>query len=313
MQLIIILLATVSFLTFMSGFIVLFGSSKGHRLHSFWFFLAAFFATIWMISISFFLAATPDTYFIADFSARWTYLSAILIDAAFLGYISWSEKYGKGLTAFFSIIGLFISSLILFNPTLLYNEIHLSSVGNSISMGFTPLYFVYLLYFCSIVPAIVFTLFKQFSKTKSRRKKGGDLVIMTSFGISSILVLIADLILPSLGYWNVIWLGPLALSATIIAFYYTILRYRALNLDSTWLKIFSYIVILASVAIIYMIIFAIIFAALFRGSTPSTEVIILNFIMILIFLLLMPAMNESMAFIRSLILGPKNDKTEEID
>ena len=59
-----------------------------------------------------------------------------------------------------------------------------------------------------------------------------------------------------------------------------------------------------------MIIFAVIFAALFRGSTPSTEVIVLNFIMIVIFLLLMPAMNELSSFIRSLIYGDKNKKKE---
>ena len=50
-----------------------------------------------------------------------------------------------------------------------------------------------------------------------------------------------------------------------------------------------------------MMIFAIIFAALFRGSPPSTEVIILNFIMILVFIALMPAMNEFIKFIRTLI------------
>jgi len=57
-----------------------------------------------------------------------------------------------------------------------------------------------------------------------------------------------------------------------------------------------------------MIIFSIVFAALFRGSTPSTEVIVLNFIMILIFIALMPAMNGLMEFIRSLISSPKSNK-----
>ena len=52
-----------------------------------------------------------------------------------------------------------------------------------------------------------------------------------------------------------------------------------------------------------MVIFSVVFAGLFRGSTPSTEVIILNFIMIVIFIALMPAMNELSNFIRSLISG----------
>ena len=137
------------------------------------------------------------------------------------------------------------------------------------------------------------------------------MIIMVSFGISSLLTFFGDLILPLLGNWEMVWLGPLALAVTIISFYYTILRYRSLNLSSIWLKIFSYIVIISSIAIVYMVIFSIIFAALFRGSTPSSEVIILNFIMILIFMSLMPAMSELSGFIRSLISGPQTNKPKE--
>ncbi|MBQ3352872.1 hypothetical protein IJG89_00790 [Candidatus Saccharibacteria bacterium] len=308
MQLIVILLATVSILTFLSGAIVFFGASKGDRIRSTWFFLAAIFATVWMVSISLFLVAEPSWYSFIDWHVKWTFVSAILIDVAFLGYIAWREKYGKVMTFFFLLAGLAISTLIFCCPELLYSTVNLDRTGNSVVMNIDLLYILYNAFFAAIVPAIIITLLKQFIKTKSSRKKGGDLVIMISFGVSSAIVLVANLILPLLGNWSAIWLGPLALSATIIGFYYTILRYRALNLSSIWLKIFSYIVILASIAIIYMIIFSLIFAALFRGSTPSTEVIVLNFIMILIFLLLMPSMYELNLFVRKLIA---NDKTEE--
>lgn len=178
-------------------------------------------------------------------------------------------------------------------------------------MNIGLLYCAYIGFFCAIVPAIIIALFRQYIKTHSARKKSGDLVIVGSFGISSTLVLVANLILPLFGNWSMIWLGPLALAVTIIAFYYTILRYHSLNLSSIWLKVFSYIVIITSIAIIYMVIFSIIFAALFRGSTPSAEVIILNFIMIVIFLLLMPAMGELLTFIRSLISNQNTQKKKE--
>lgn len=306
MQLIVILLAVVSILTFLSGAIVFFGATKGDKVRSLWFFLAAIFATIWMTSISFFLVAEPNWVDVIDWHVKWTFVSAIIIDVAFLAYIAWKEKYGRITTLFFAIFGLIVSACIFYNPALLYEEIILAKTGNSVVMNIGPLYVAYITFFSTIVPAVVINLLKQFIKTKSSRKRGGDLTIMISFGLSSGLTLVANLLLPLFGNWHMIWLGPLALSATIIAFYYTILRYRALNLSSIWLKIFSYIVIIASIAIIYMIIFSLIFAALFRGSTPSIEVIILNFIMILIFLLLMPAMNELTTFIRSLITGQKD-------
>lgn len=311
MQLVVILLATVSVLTFLSGAIVFFGASKGSRVRSAWFFLAAIFATIWMTSISCFLVAEPSWLNVIEWHVKWTFVSAIVIDVAFLGYVAWLEKYGQIITFFFLIFGATIAALIFFAPHLLYDSIILSRTGNSLVMNIGPLYIAYIGFFATIVPFIVGTLLKKAIKTHSERKKGGSLTIMISFGLSSALVLIANLILPLFGNWSVIWLGPLALSATIIAFYYTILRYHSLNLSSIWLKIFSYIVIVASLAIIYMIIFSIVFAGLFRGATPSTEVIILNFIMILIFLLLMPAMNSLIISVRTLISGSKIDTKKE--
>ena len=313
MQLIVILLATVAILTLLSGVIVFFGASKGDKVRSLWFFLAAIFATVWMASISVFLTAGQDMAGTIDWHVKWTFVSAIIIDVAFFGYIVWREKYGKFATFFFLIFGGIISALIFIKPELLYSGVELTKAGNSVAMNMNlgSLYYTYIVFFGSIVPAIVISLLYQFMRTKSNRRRSGDLVIMLAFGGSSTLVLIFNLILPLFNNWSLIWIGPLALSATIIGFYYTILRYHSLNLASIWLKIFSYVVLISSIAIVYMIIFALIFMALFRGSMPSVEVIVLNFIMILVFLLLMPAMNEIMTFIRSLISGNKETQRED--
>ena len=311
MQLIVILLATVSILTFLSGAIVFFGSSKGDRVRSAWYFTAAIFATAWMASIATFMVATPDRADVIGWHVNWTFISAIFLDAAFLGYGAWEKKYGKIATLVFLLLGLGISSAILINPTALYSDVILSNTGNSVVMCMGPVYFSYIAFFGAIVPAIIAVFFHQFLKSRSKRKRGGDIITMASFATSSTLVLIVNLILPLFNNWNFIWLGPLALAVTILGVYYTILRYRMLNLSSIWLRIFSYIVVIASIAIIYMIIFSVIFAALFRGSTPSTEVIVLNFIMILIFITLIPAMNTLMTFIRSLIMGQDPKKGHE--
>ncbi|MBR3228624.1 hypothetical protein IKF67_00040 [Candidatus Saccharibacteria bacterium] len=305
MQLIVILLGTVSVLTFLSGLIVFLGAKKGSRAHSAWFFSAAIFATVWMISICLFLTAKPDRMAMIDWHVKWTFASAILLDASFLGYVAWKEKYGKILTSIFLVLGLLLVGTIFLKPELLYKEVILANTGNSVVMNISALYFAYIAFFGLIVPAIIIYLLKQFIKTRSDRTKGGDLVIMLSFGGSSTIVLIVNLIMPLFGNWSMIWLGPLALSATIIGFYYTILKYKSLNLASAWLKIFSYIVIFASLAIVYMIIFSLIFAALFRGSTPSIEVIILNFLMVIVFLVLMPAINRVMVDVHSQISGSK--------
>lgn len=306
MQLIAILLITVSILTFLSGIAVFFGASKGDRARSAWFFLATIFATIWMVSISLFLIATPDWGEQLTWIVDLTYISAIFIDIALLGYISWRKKYGKIATLTFTMLGLVFAIFFILNPGLLYSEVKLSSAGNSLVTNFGPFYFTYIAFFCALVPAVMITLLKQILDSRSTRVRGSDVVLLIGFGISGTMSLVFNLILP-LWNWSLIWLGPLAISTTILAFYYTILRYRALNLTSRWLKILSYIVLITSAAVLYMIIFYIIFKGMFKGASPSIEVIILNFIMVLFFLLLMPAMNELMSFVRSLIANPEEE------
>ena len=306
MQLIVILLITVSVLTFLSGATVFFGAKKGERLKSFWFFVATIFATVWTVSICLFLRATPETSLNMVWHTNWTYISAVFIDIALLGYITWEEKYGKIIALFFATLGVILTLIFVNNPSLLYTEIILTHSGNSLVTNIGPFYFTYIGFFCLLVPAVILTLLKQIIKSTSTKKRGGDLVLLIGFAVSGTTSLIFNLILP-LWRWDLIWLGPLAISTTIIAFYYSILRYRMLNLYSTWLKVLSYIVIIASLAVIYMVIFSIVFVAMFRGATPSTEVIILNFIMILIVLLLLPATNELGMFIRSLISNQQID------
>lgn len=307
MQLIAILLITVSILTLLSGIIVFLGSKKGEKGKTAWFLIATIFATLWMISISIFLIAPPEWSDTIAWHVNWTYINAIFIDVALLGYIVWNQKYGKLITLIFLVLGTTLVAVFVANPSLLYTEIILSGSGNSLVTNIGPYYFIYIAFFSLLVPTVIGSLLYQIIKTRSERKKGGELVLLIGFTISGTASLIFNLILP-FWRWDLVWIGPLAISTTIIAFYYSILRYRALNLSSIGLKILSYVVIMASLAIVYMIIFSIIFAAMFKGSTPSTEVIMLNFIMILIFLLLMPALNELNVFIRPLITGQKNGK-----
>ncbi len=312
MQLIAILLTTVSILTLLSGIAVFAGSKKADRARSAWFFLATIFATVWMVSISLFLTAAADwPNDIMTILVDLTYISAIFIDIALLGYIAWQYKYGKITTLAFLIAGIIFAGFFIKNPSLLYTDIVLTNAGNSLITNTGLFYFTYIAFFCALVPAVLITLLRQIIKSKSDRVKNGDIVLLVGFGISGTMSLIFNLILP-FWTWDYIWLGPLAISATIIAFYYTILRYRVLKLGSAWLRILSYIVVIASAAVIYMIVFYIVFLAMFRGSTPSIEVIALNFVMVLFFLLLMPAMSELTAFIRSLIHG-EEDKKENDD
>lgn len=312
MQLIVILLATVSILTILSGITVFFGSTRGYKVRSLWFLLASVFATIWMLTIAAFLSAKPGSEKAMEWPVRFTFISAVLLDVCFLAYASWRQKFGQIITYVFMIFGAVVSTLIALAPELLYTKITLLPSGNSVTINIGPLYIAYNAFFATVVPAIIIAFLRHYgSSRKNKEKITGDIIMMSSFGLSSVLTLACNLIMPLFGRWDLVWVGPLALAATIIALYYTILCYSEFSLKSLWLKIFSYVVIIASLAIIYMLIFSLIFAAMFRGATPSTEVIILNFVMVVIMLILMPAISNIVVFIRTLISGKPTENKDK--
>ena len=217
MQLIVILLAVVSILTLLSGAVVFFGATKGDRAKSAWFFVATIFATVWMLSISAFLIARPEWGEHVRWHVNWTYISSIFIDVALLGYISWKLKYGKLTTCVFLLMGTILSAIFVMNPELLYSEIILTNAGNSLVTNIGPFYFIFIAFFCLLVPTVMITLLKQVLKTSSNRTRGSDLVLLIGFGISGTMSLIFNLSLP-LWRWDLVWLGPLAVSTTILAF-----------------------------------------------------------------------------------------------
>ena len=95
------------------------------------------------------------------------------------------------------------------------------------------------------------------------------------------------------------------MAATILTYYYAILRYKIISLNASWLKTLSYVIILASVVVVYTIVFFAIFTAFYRVSSPSLSIFLFNAIMVAVALLMIPAVSEITAFIKSLIQTDK--------
>ena len=312
MQIVNILLNIVAVLALVAGATTFFGANKGDRARSAWFFAATVFSALWIFSVLTFQAARPG--FDMDlimYPACFCYISVLFTDVALLGYITWQRRSGKIATLMLTVLSFIFSCVVLIWPKLFQSEIIVTESINSIVFNMGPMYVIYVALACILTTAVFYTLTQQRKRSKSSRTKNGSTVLLVGFAISSLVTLVADLVI-TFWDWSYSWLGPLAISATIIAFYYSILRYRVLKLGSRWMRFLSFVVIIASVAIIYMVVFYIVFLAMFRGSNPSTEVIVLNFIMVFFFLLLMPAINETTAFMRSLISGD-SDRADTVE
>ena len=302
MQLSIILLIAVSILTILSGISVLAGAKKGERKDAIIFFLATFFALLWAISIAITLAlpetASPETARLAVFGI---YLSAPLMCFFLMSYACRPYKLGKILMGVTAVACAILMFFIIKDPNLLYESIELSGVnGNIVHLKQNWLNLYYGIYHFAAVFMYMVGLFYAIRKTKSKNIKKANLMVLVGFTITGVLALVFDFIFPALGTYYLIWVGPLAMSLAWLFHYYAILKYRLLDLSGSSLRVLSYIIIMCSAAIVYLTIFFVIFMSLYKVSSPSGEVILLNVLMVAVVILLLPAINEISSYIRSL-------------
>ena len=305
MNFIYVLVIAVAILTILAGLALVFGSSKSEKMHSLWFLAAAIGEVVWAVSIAVFLSLHDDSFgnTVAPYLVKGIYIGAILMDTSILGYVSWKYKFGKILTLIFAIAGIALAAIFIYDPSILYSGISLSGDGApsliiDMSRGF---YYAYEVYFCLLIPAFCGFLIYKIKHTTSKKAKKGYLFFLIGLAIAGLLSGIFDLLMPPFRY-DLIWVGPMAIGLIILGFYFSILKFKMVSLNSSWLKILSSIVIVSGAFIVYLLIFHLVFSALFKVSNPSYQVILLNFIMIAIVLALVPAFSEIIDQTKSLIM-----------
>lgn len=301
MSLVSILLIAVAILAILSGLSAMVGASYADKTRMTWFFATAVAAAVWTISIGIFLALPPDAGEIAPSVVMTIYISSALMMVTLVGFAGWKHVAGKILVGLALLSVIIVSSLVLNDPSLLYSEIILGSAGNSVKLRNGWLYWLYAFFFLLNSVIAWCWILVHSKKTKLKRIRQGDQILLAGLVVTGILSMLSDLVLPLWVRYDLIWIGPLALSVTLIFFYYAILRFRIVSISTGWLRLLSSIVILVSGAVIYMLLFYLIFTALFKIPNPSTAVLVLNFLMIVIVLLLMPVITELTASIRSMI------------
>lgn len=302
MSLISILLVATAILTVSSGLLSLFGVSKQDKGRAVWLLLSNIGAVIWAVSIGLFLALSPTT---SDQFAKIVivgiYLGAMIMSSALLGHMAWHYTWGKIATVFFVLWAVVLVVVFLIDPSVLYTSYELTNRGNTVHLINGWYYWVYMVFFFLNISTFLLATYYHATHAASKKVRNGDLILLAGLTISGILSAVFDLVLPLMGRYDIIWVGPLSVSISMLAYFYAILKYRIISVSTRWLKVMAYVVVMSTGAAIYMLIFYLIFTALFKIPNPSASILVLNFIMIVIVLLLMPVINEVTASIRSMI------------
>ena len=314
MNLINILVIAISVLTILSAVALMCGSSRKERGRSLWFLFAAIGEVMWGVGIAVALSLPPTDagYAVMPWALKCLYVGALMMDSTILGYVAWKYKTGKIVTTFFVVVAAILSVIFLYDPSVLYTGFTLSYSGNSLQYLMPAdggwFFAVYIAFFCTVVPAFCLALLYQIKHAKNKDMKKGYWFFLVGLAVAGFVSLIFDLILAPVRY-DLIWIGPLLIGLVMLGFYYAVLRYRMITLSAGWLKAMSTIVLVSMVIIVYLLIFHIVFSALFKVTSPSWQVILLNFIMVAIVLLLAPAIAEIWAMIKSLMMTKQIDIT----
>ena len=300
MKLITVLLIAVAALAVLTGLSILCGATKQSRTNALWFFIGTLGAAVWSVAIAVFLTLPSSS---AD-SAPALVIAVIsgitLTDVALLGYTSWSSgRNGKIIVGAFAILGAALCVLLAEQPELFYSHFTFGQDYNTIHT--TRTWYFYALIALFTVISLVYSGFlsKTIKRIKNHGAKNGLKIFQAGLSVGGILALIFDLLLLT-SQPQLAWIGPMAVSISIITFYYSVVKYRILALSGKWLEVLSYIILIAAGVIVYTLVFYAIFTSLFRVASPSVEILLLNFIMVAILLCLMPALREISSMLKTL-------------
>lgn len=298
-----ILVYAVSALAIMSGIAGYVGSPKSERKRMIWYSLMALFGAIWASSCMLFLDLPVDASEGLVIAARTgIYYGGALMAIGITVFCTWREKWGKAISTICVLFAACFLTLLTVSPEVMFEGYTLSAQqGNAIDLVEGWAYLAYFLFFAVCCSSAIIATFMHSRRVRHKSVKRGDYVLLIGLISTSVFSLIFNVIFPIWVRYDLIWVGPLSLAVTLITFYFALLKFHLVSMDSKWLKILSMVVLMVSGAVIYMLIFYLIFTALFKIPNPSPAILVLNFLMIIIVLLLMPVLNEVSSQIKSLI------------
>jgi len=159
-------------------------------------------------------------------------------------------------------------AIMIFEPTFIIEGVTERSWGKEVLLNKSG-YGIFTLYFASYVLIGFVTILIEFLRSKGARKLYLKLVfigLIIAFGMGTTF----NLILPALGNYQYIWLGPLFTLAYVISISYAIIKHRLFDVGLLVARSAAYILSTATLAVVYVIVaFSIIGGVVFKTDDIS--------------------------------------------
>ena len=236
-----------------------------------WFFALATASAAWVFGIAGFLIVDDPAS--ALNWAKFYYVAPLCIVAASVAFARVFPSGGKVKSArvYLILAGLLLlASLIILRTDFLFGELIYHPWGKEIVLNRWP----YLLYSVYLLTAFVLTLIPIYRKTKTERGvfRSQAAVFFDGYALSCILGVFFNLFLPWLGYYQLIWLGPLGSTFYVVLTAYGIIRHRLFDVRIVAARAVGYLLSILALASLYGVLaYAIITLVLSEQTSSVSE------------------------------------------
>ena len=276
-----LVLGLVTLMALILGVLVL-KKSKRHHDAKHWFFLVCLCLAVWSAGLEVFSLA--DNSVMLDTASRWFYVASAIFCPALAIFTTKSflpsTKSTKSFIYASSILITIFSLYIILVPEFIIN---VSEVNTPVDFSQIPIHAIHYVIFATFF--LVFFLISMWfgyvawKKSDSIRRKQVA-IYMIGLLICSIPGFAVDLLLPALGDYRYVWVGPVATIIFLFAIMYSIVRYRLMDVKMAVARSVSYMLLLIALAVVYIISAYIISIVVFQRSlTIDSHVNLLNMIL----------------------------------
>lgn len=223
----------------------------------------------WAFGIALFLAATSETALIAAASAYYIAAALIALATFLLGCTAYKQgPLKQSFIAWVSLPFIAWALCLWMAPELLLQG---ATVGaqNTAQLN-AALYIWYIIYFTLYFVVGVTLLYRSIARTRAKQRDRMR-YLFWAYSSAGIIGMTFNLILPGLGNYYLIWVGPLGLLIFIPIVYVAIMRYGLFDIRQTVARTIVYTGTLATLAGIYVVALMAISTWLLPGETTSVQ------------------------------------------
>ena len=276
-----LVLGMVALMALILGMLVL-KKSKRHYDTKQWFFLVCLCLAVWSAGLEMFSLA--DNGAALDIASRWFYVASAVFCPALAIFTAKSflplTKSVRSFIFISSSLFIVLSIYIILAPEFIINA---SEITTPVDFSQIPInainYIVFATFFSVFFLVVMWFGYVAWRKSDSIRRKQVA-IYMTGLLVSSIPGFVVDLLLPALGDYRYVWVGPVAIIFFLFAIMYSIVKYRLMDVKTAVARSVSYMLLLIALAVVYIISAYVISIVIFqRTLTIDSRVNFMNMIL----------------------------------